>query len=50
MMPHDLPNWKTCYHDSRLWAKLGHWERIHKAMRDGARLALGKKSPYRCDH
>jgi putative transposase len=45
MMPHDLPNWKTCYHYFRLWSKLGHWERIHNAARDSARLALGKKKP-----
>jgi putative transposase len=45
MMPNDLPNWKTCYHYFRLWAKLGHWERIHTALRDMARLASGKKKP-----
>jgi putative transposase len=45
MMPNDLPHWKTCYHYFRLWAKLGHWENIHHALRDKARLALGKKKP-----
>jgi len=45
MMPDDLPHWKTCYHYFRLWAKLGHWERIHHALRDAARSALGKKKP-----
>lgn len=45
MMPHDLPHWKTCYHYFRLWAKGGHWERIHHAIRDLARLKLGKKKP-----
>jgi putative transposase len=50
MMPNDLPHWKTCYHYFRLWAKLGHWERIHTALRDMARLASGKKSPDRCDY
>ena len=45
MMPNDLPHWKTCYHYFRLWAKLGHWERIHAALRDMARLATGKKKP-----
>ena len=50
MMPKDLPHWKTCYHYFRLWAKLGHWERIHHAIRDMARLAVGKKSPDRCDY
>jgi putative transposase len=50
MMPNDLPHWKTCYHYSRLWAKLGYWEQIHNALRDMARLAVGKKSPDRCDY
>ena len=45
MMPNDLPHWKTCYHYFRLWAKLGHWERIHSGLRDMARLASGKKKP-----
>ena len=43
MMPNDLPHWKTCYHYFRLWAKQGHWERIHHAIRDLARLKVGKK-------
>ena len=47
MMPNDLPHWKTCYHYFRLWSKLGHWERIHNAIRDRARLAAGKKKPQR---
>ena len=45
MMPNDLPHWKTCYHYFRLWANLGYWERIHHAIRDMARLAVGKKAP-----
>ena len=45
MMPNDLPHWKTCYHYFRLWAKLGYWEQIHNALRDMARLAVGKKKP-----
>jgi putative transposase len=45
MMPHDLAHWKTCYHYFRLWAKQGHWERIHHAIRDMARLKFGKKAP-----
>lgn len=49
-MPNDLPHWKTCYYYFRLWAKLGHWERIHNAIRDFARTAAGKKSPDRCDY
>ena len=49
MMPNDLPHWKTCYHYFRLWAKQGVWLRIHDSLRDMARLALGKKSPDRCD-
>ena len=44
-MPNDLPNWKTCYHYFRLWAKQGHWERIHDAIRDLVRTKVGKKKP-----
>jgi putative transposase len=44
-MPNDLPHWKTCYHYVRLWAKQGHWELIHTALRDAVRLAAGKKKP-----
>lgn len=47
MMPNDLPHWKTCYHYFRLWAKQGHWERIHHAIRDLARLKHGNKKPRR---
>ena len=45
MMPNDLPHWKTCYHYFRLWAKQGHWERIHHAIRDLVRPLHGKKKP-----
>lgn len=45
MMPHDLPHWKTCYHYFRLWSKQGHWEAVHHALRDLARLKHGKKKP-----
>lgn len=45
MMPNDFPHWKTTYHYFRLWAKQGVWLRIHDALRDRARLALGKKAP-----
>jgi putative transposase len=44
-MPNDLPPWKTCYHYFRLWAKQGHWERIHDALRDLVRTKHGKKKP-----
>ena len=50
MMPNDLPNWKTCYHYFRIWAKQGVWEKVHDQIRDLARLKAGKKSPDRCDH
>jgi transposase len=45
MMPNDLPNWKTCYHYFRLWAKQGVWEKIDTALRDLVRTASGKKKP-----
>lgn len=44
-MPNDLPNYKTCYHYFRLWAKQGHWQRIHDAIRDLVRTKHGKKKP-----
>lgn len=44
-MPNDLPHWKTCYHYFRLWAKQGHWQRIHDAIRDLLRMKHGKKEP-----
>ena len=43
-MPNDLPDWKTCFHYFRIWAKLGYWEQIHHTIRDMACLALGKKA------
>ena len=49
MMPNDLPHWKTCYHYLRLWAKQGHWERIHHTIPDLVRPVHGKKSPDCCD-
>ena len=45
MMPNDLPNWKTCYHYFRIWAKQGVWEKVHDQIRDLARLKAGKKKP-----
>lgn len=45
MMPNDLPHWKTCYHYFRLWAKQGHWERIHHVIRDLACLEHGIEKP-----
>jgi putative transposase len=43
MMTNDLPHRNTCYHYYRLWAKLGYWEQIHKALRDITLLSARKK-------
>ena len=45
MMPNELPNWTTCYHYFRLWAKQGIWEKNHHYLRDTIRTATGKKKP-----
>lgn len=29
MLPHDLPNWKTCYHYFWVWSRDGTWEMIN---------------------
>src|SRR5829696_6031975 len=41
-LPHDLPRWKTVYHYFRLWRDDGTWERIHDAVRDTVRQAVGR--------
>ena len=51
-----MPNYPSSLTDSewnhyfRLWAKLGYWEQIHHTIRDMVRLAVGEKSPDRCDY
>lgn len=41
-MPHDLPNWSTCYGVFRLWRLHGVWQRIHDELRVQVRVAEGR--------
>jgi transposase len=43
LVPHDLPNWGTCYHYFRVWKKSGLWQRIHDKMRGDVREAAGRE-------
>lgn len=43
LMPHDLPNWKTCYHYFRQWKNDGTWKRIHDRLRGDVRAAAGRE-------
>jgi putative transposase len=38
LLPHDLPPWKTVYHDFRLWRVQGVWERVHTVLREVVRV------------
>ena len=42
LLPHDFPPWKTVYHYFRLWRIDGTWERLHEALRQRARVLLGR--------
>jgi putative transposase len=42
LLPHDFPPWKTVYHYFRLWRIDGTWERLHEALRQRARVRLGR--------
>ena len=42
LLPHDFPPWKTVYHYFRLWRIDGTWERMHTALRERARVRLGR--------
>jgi len=44
MLPHEFPHWKTVYHYFRLWRRSGVWERIHRAVRERLRVALGREA------
>jgi len=43
LVPHDLPNWGTCYHYFRVWKKTGLWQRIHDKLRGDVREAAGRQ-------
>ena len=42
LLPHDFPPWKTVYHYFRAWRIDGTWERLHRALRERARVHLGR--------
>ena len=42
LMPHDLPNWGTCYSYFRKWKLDGTWERIHSRLRGDVRVRAGR--------
>ena len=44
MLPKDFPNWSTVYGIFWRWRNNGTWERIHDALREKVRKAMGKKS------
>lgn len=41
-LPHDYPPWRTVYHSFRAWRLDGTWERVHDALRNGVRRAIGR--------
>jgi len=42
-LPHDFPKWKTVYTVFWRWRKDGVWQRVHDALRERVRVAVGKK-------
>src|ERR687883_547172 len=42
LLPHDFPPWRTVYHYFRIWRLDGTWKRIHRALREGLRVRLGR--------
>ena len=43
LLPHDLPPWKTVYHDFRRWRLEGIWARLHTTLREAVRLKAGRQ-------
>ena len=41
-LPADFPPWQTVYHYFRYWCVTGTWRQIHNAIRDAARVAVGR--------
>jgi putative transposase len=42
LLPHDFPPWRTVYYYFRIWRLDGTWKRIHRALREGLRIRLGR--------
>lgn len=43
LLPADFPCWQTVYTVFRRWRQAGVWDRIHAALRERCRVAMGKK-------
>jgi putative transposase len=41
-LPHEFPPWKTVYHYFRVWRLDGTWRRLHAALRETVRTAVGR--------
>ena len=44
-LPHDLPPWGTVWWYFRQWREAGVWERVNTALREQARVRLGRQPP-----
>jgi putative transposase len=42
-LPYEFPPWKTVYHYFRRWRLDGTWERVHTALREQLRRAVGRE-------
>jgi putative transposase len=42
LLPYEFPPWQTVYHYFRLWRLDGTWERMHTALREELRRAVGR--------
>lgn len=43
LLPHEFPPWPTVYYWFRRWRVDGTWERLHTALRERLRRAVGRK-------
>lgn len=41
-LPHDLPSYRIAFHYFRAWQRDGTWDKIHDALREKVRRAIGK--------
>jgi len=42
LLPREFPPWQTVYHWFRRWRLDGTWERVHTALRERVRVAVGR--------
>jgi transposase len=43
LLPHDLPPWKTVYHDFRCWRLDGRWQQIVRVLRARERVRQARR-------